>query len=157
MQNAVKPLFFRQPKIQTLARLLLSALLLLMGIFYPSPKGGPISMILFWLLFVGILGLVNCTVVGISCHSQVPGVRHLYRRRFPWDKITEVWTGNEHIWWSGKTVNGKKERTCKNQFDHWGRSAKATGSKFPRIWRSNGLKIRRSGRKKNENSSFESS
>ena len=100
--------------------------LLLMGIFYLSPKGGPISMILFWLLFVGILGLVNCTRSGdivLTAKYLESGI--FYRRRFPWDKITEVWTGNEHIWWSGKTVNGKKERTCKNQFDHWGRQCKS--------------------------------
>ena len=100
--------------------------LLLMGIFYLSPKGGPISMILFWLLFVGILGLVNCTRSGdivLTAKYLESGI--FFRRRFPWDKITEVWTGDEHIWWSGKTVNGKKERTCKNQFDHWGRQCKS--------------------------------
>ena len=100
--------------------------LLLMGIFYLSPKGGPISMILFWLLFVGVLGLVNCTRSGdivLTAKYLESGI--FYRRRFPWDKITEVWTGDEHIWWSGTTVNAKKERTCKNQFDHWGRQCKS--------------------------------
>ena len=131
--------------------------LLLMGIFYLSPKGGPISMILFWLLFVGILGLVNCTRSGdivLTAKYLESGI--FYRRRFPWDKITEVWTGNEHIWWSGKPSMERRKGPVRISLIIGADSAKATGSKFPRIWRSNGLKkSARSGRKKNENSSFE--
>ena len=98
-------------------------------------------MILFWLLFVGILGLVNCTRSGdivLTAKYLESGI--FYRRRFPWDKITEVWTGNEHIWWVAKPSMERRKGPVRISLIIGADSAKATGSKFPRIWRSNGLK-----------------
>ena len=119
--------------------------LLLMGIFYLSPKGGPISMILFWLLFVGVLGLVNCTRSGdivltakylSQASSFVGDFLGTRSRRF----------GQEMNIFGGVAKQSMERRKgpVRISLIIGADSAKATGSKFPRIWRSNGLKKIRS-------------
>ena len=74
--------------------------------------------------FVGLLRTSKHTNLKIS-HSYLEG-GYFFRNRTPWDRISDVYSDLDYLYWEGITAN-KKIKTFKVPYEHWGRECKQNG------------------------------
>jgi hypothetical protein len=84
-----------------------------------------------WCIYMAIfffcMGLVRTskhTNLKIS-HSYLEG-GYIFRNRTPWDRISDVYSDLDYLYWEGITAN-KKIKTFKVPYEHWGRECKQNG------------------------------
>jgi hypothetical protein len=78
-------------------------------------------------IFFFCMGLVRTskhTNLKIS-HSYLEG-GYIFRNRTPWDRISDVYSDLDYLYWEGITAN-KKIKTFKVPYEHWGRECKQNG------------------------------
>ena len=74
--------------------------------------------------FVGLLRTSKHTNLKIS-HSYLEG-GYFFRNRTSWDRISDVYSDLDYLYWEGITAN-KKIKTFKVPYEHWGRECKQNG------------------------------
>ena len=74
--------------------------------------------------FVGLLRTSKHTNLKIS-HAYLEG-GYIFRNRTPWDRISDVYSDLDYLYWEGITAN-KKIKTFKVPYEHWGRECKQNG------------------------------
>ena len=74
--------------------------------------------------FVGLLRTSKHTNLKIS-HSYLEG-GYFFRNRTSWDRISDVYSDLDYLYWEGITAN-KKTKTFKVPYEHWGRECKQNG------------------------------
>ena len=74
--------------------------------------------------FVGLLRTSKHTNLKIS-HSYLEG-GYFFRNRTPGDRISDVYSDLDYLYWEGITAN-KKIKTFKVPYEHWGRECKQNG------------------------------
>jgi hypothetical protein len=78
-------------------------------------------------VFFFCMGLVRTskhTNLKIS-HSYLEG-GYFFRNRTSWDRISDVYSDLDYLYWEGITAN-KKIKTFKVPYEHWGRECKQNG------------------------------
>ena len=78
-------------------------------------------------VFFFCMGLVRTskhTNLKIS-HSYLEG-GYFFRNRRSWDRISDVYSDLDYLYWEGITAN-KKIKTFKVPYEHWGRECKQNG------------------------------
>jgi hypothetical protein len=58
-------------------------------------------------------------------HSYLEG-GYIFRNRTSWDRISDVYSDLDYLYWEGITAN-KKTKTFKVPYEHWGRECKQNG------------------------------
>ena len=84
-----------------------------------------------WSIYIAVfffcMGLIRTskhTNLKIS-HSYLEG-GYIFRNRTSWDRISDVYSDLDYLYWEGITAN-KKTKTFKVPYEHWGRECKQNG------------------------------